>query len=630
MEILSFRIKNYRSIKDSGECHLSGDNITILAGKNEAGKTAILEALEDFNDNRPIRDEAKPLHDTDAVPEIAIKFEVDKEILDEIKNEIGIKLEPTGSISIEFIKKYPKDYTYRIPRSSREKLGLEKLSLPKKQQQINKNYDQAKNIYTAFTATNIAMPQIDLENSETSLARFTDFKRNIEPILAQQNESSRSDFTDTLENLISGLTELVEAKSTEEKFIHELMTKWIPNFILFSTFEDVFPSEIPFTEASSNQLVKDLDIISDLNLDLIKSGSSPQKATHKKKLNIRVSESYRKFWEQDLTNLSIDWESDKLIFHITEGDDFYPPKMRSKGKQWHLAFYIRVTARAKEDVANVILIDEPGLYLHARAQKDVLRKLEDCANETEVIFSTHSPYLIDINKLARIRLVSRSVEDGTTISDKIHKGADEDTLTPIITAIGLDLSLGLDIAKNNNIIFEGITDYYYVTAFQQLLQFKFSQEVHFIPSAGADKTAILASLMIGWGLNFCIVLDNDSKGRQTEARLLKDFTENTIKLIKISENTDEEIEDLFTREDFIACVLKEDSSSIPPDKRNSQIIKQKDRKYDKVLLSKLFLENLQSGKIKISTETKQNFKETLQKINNSLFPKAQTTSKNGN
>jgi len=55
MEIKSFRIKNYRSIKDSGICYVSGDNITILAGKNESGKTAILEALEDFNTEREIR-----------------------------------------------------------------------------------------------------------------------------------------------------------------------------------------------------------------------------------------------------------------------------------------------------------------------------------------------------------------------------------------------------------------------------------------------------------------------------------------------------------------------------------------------------------------------------------------------
>ena len=57
MEIKSFRIKNFRSIKNSGICNLSGDNITIIAGMNESGKTAILEALEDFNEDKEIREE---------------------------------------------------------------------------------------------------------------------------------------------------------------------------------------------------------------------------------------------------------------------------------------------------------------------------------------------------------------------------------------------------------------------------------------------------------------------------------------------------------------------------------------------------------------------------------------------
>jgi predicted ATP-binding protein involved in virulence len=122
-----------------------------------------------------------------------------------------------------------------------------------------------------------------------------------------------------------------------------------------------------------------------------------------------------------------------------------------------LAFYVKVSARSKENVSSVILIDEPGLYLHPKAQKDILKKLEDSARNAPIIISTHSPYLIETDKLHRIRLVSRKGK-GTTISEKIHKYADKETLTPIITAIGLDLSLGLDITKDNNIIVEGISD----------------------------------------------------------------------------------------------------------------------------------------------------------------------------
>ncbi len=622
MEIKSFGIKNYRSIKDSGVCYLSGDNITVIAGKNESGKTAILEALEDFNKDKTIREGAINIHHPKTIPEIAITFEIDQETLNEISNEIGLGIRATKPISIEFIKRYPNEYRYVLSDESRKALGIkDERLLETKQKEITDIYTQIKDIYSELPQIGVTLPEIDLENSTIFGAQLNDFRNNIQPNLAQiPDEERRDSFTQALEQIINKITELDNLKSAEQKFIDEIR-KGIPNFILFSSFDDVFPSEIPLSKAPNNELVKDLDIISELNLELITSGSTPLKAKHKKQLNVRLREDYSRFWEQDLTNLSIDWDSNNLQFFITEGDNFYPPNMRSKGKQWHLAFYIRVSARAREDVPNIILIDEPGLYIHAQAQKDVIRKLEDSADYVPIVYSTHSPYLIEVDKLHRVRLISKPTEEeGTLISNKIHKNADKETLAPIITAIGLDLSLGLDIAKDNNIIFEGITDYYYVRAFQQLLKFKFREEVHFIPGAGADKLNLLASLMIGWGFNYCVVLDNDKKGRQIKDRLLRNFGHTNIKIISVSENKDEEIEDLFNREDFVKHVLGEELNEVPPDKNNSQIIKQKDKNYDKVLLSKLFFEKIVNGSISLSTETKQNFKKLLQRINDSMFP----------
>jgi predicted ATPase len=61
MKLTKFEIQNYKSIKKSNECWLASD-ITILAGKNECGKTACLEALRDFN---PVIKE----YPVDALPE---------------------------------------------------------------------------------------------------------------------------------------------------------------------------------------------------------------------------------------------------------------------------------------------------------------------------------------------------------------------------------------------------------------------------------------------------------------------------------------------------------------------------------------------------------------------------------
>jgi predicted ATP-dependent endonuclease of OLD family len=620
LKVKSFRIRNYRSIKDSGVCYLSGDNITILAGKNESGKTAILEALEDFNKGRQIREEAVPINRAESQPEISVTFEIDKETLSEISDKIGIRTKPTQSVEIEYKKKYPNEYRYVLLKRNRTIVGLsDQRTLQSKRAGITRLGQRVDKIYSDYLKVGIGLPEINLDNTSNLVAQLNTFRNSIEPHLAQiADDRKRDSFIRALEGLIEKTEELTLLESAEQNSINEIMQR-IPNFILFSSFEDIFPSEIPLAEATKNELIKDLQTVSDLDLELIRSGTASHKATHKKRVNVKLGDDYRIFWEQDLTNLHIDWDSNNLQFFITEGDIFYPPKMRSKGKQWHLAFYMRVSARALEDVPNIILIDEPGLFLHAQAQKDVMKKLEDCAKYTQIIFSTHSPYLIDINKLNRIRLVLKPTDQAETIiSNKIHKDADKETLTPIITAIGLDLSTGLDIAKNNNVIFEGISDYYYVLAFHRLLSFEFSSELHFIPGSGADKINLLASLMIGWGFNYCVVLDNDRKGRQTRDRLIKNFGHTNIKIIMVSDKKDEEVEDLFTTKDFTRYVLNVDYDDSLSGKKNSQLIK-KNKSYDKVLLAKSFFEKANSGEITLSAKTMGNFKRLLEKINSSVF-----------
>src|SRR5436853_259942 len=70
MKLKKFRVYNYKSIQDSGWCYLSGDNITILAGQNESGKTSILEALRDFDMGNDISSTVKPDDYPNNLPEI--------------------------------------------------------------------------------------------------------------------------------------------------------------------------------------------------------------------------------------------------------------------------------------------------------------------------------------------------------------------------------------------------------------------------------------------------------------------------------------------------------------------------------------------------------------------------------
>src|SRR5882724_10124852 len=77
MRPIAFRIRDFKSIDDSDVCYLSGESITVLAGQNEAGKTAVLTALRDFDleeESPPKTQDYQPEGRLDATPLVSVQF----------------------------------------------------------------------------------------------------------------------------------------------------------------------------------------------------------------------------------------------------------------------------------------------------------------------------------------------------------------------------------------------------------------------------------------------------------------------------------------------------------------------------------------------------------------------------
>jgi hypothetical protein len=84
MKPRAFRIRDFKSIEDSGVCVLSGDSITVLAGQNEAGKTAILTALRDFDleeEAAPDTMDYQPEERPGAKPVVSVQFEANPTLI---------------------------------------------------------------------------------------------------------------------------------------------------------------------------------------------------------------------------------------------------------------------------------------------------------------------------------------------------------------------------------------------------------------------------------------------------------------------------------------------------------------------------------------------------------------------
>lgn len=585
MKIIKFRIKNYKSIKDSGECYLD-DRITILAGRNESGKTSIVEALEDFNTGAEIKKDAIPIWNDKAIPEIRISIKLDKKDIIKIKERINLE-KTDKEVFLDIIKRYPNDYV--IPDESLFNIDPELRTIPDFDRNVREIIADIEGRIVDFK-----IPRELLKSHEDLLNELQDSGMQYfpEPKNKEQKEIIKKGF-DGLIRLLKIIVDLNASKLELRGYVKKYL---IPNFILFRTFDDILPNEIEITQAEDDSLIKDLSLISDLDFDLIHPDSDPRKKEkHKEAVNIKFSDEYKQFWKQDHSNLFISWDSDILYFWIKERGDYYYPKMRSRGRQWHLSFYIRVTARSLERKNNVILIDEPGLFLHARAQKDILKKLDACSKNNQIIYTTHSPYLIPSKKLDRVRLVLKN-RSGTKIK-KITAKADKETLTPILTAIGEDLSVGIRVDRKNSIVVEGYSDYLYLSCFKDLLEI--TDKLNFVPSVGADSSLFIGSILFGWKLSPIFILDNDANGKRVKRKLMERLALDEERIILVPEKDEGCIENLFSKKDFNRCISEGASNK------------------GKVLLALEFMSKIERDELKLSDfskETIENFEGLFKKL----------------
>jgi len=254
------------------------------------------------------------------------------------------------------------------------------------------------------------------------------------------------------------------------------------------------------------------------------------------------------------------------------------------------------------------------LYLHAKAQNNVLSVLENISNESQVIFSTHSPYLIDANRLDRIRLVLKEEKKGTIIENKIQKGADKETLTPIITSIGLDLSSEFSIACKHNILLEGISDYFYLQAMKEYMPQEIIVDAQFIPCVGAQQIPQLVSLLLGWELDYFVILDNDREGISTSKKLKEKLAVKDNLITFVSDEKETCIEDLFTHKDFKKYILA-DGNDLSDNIKISKYVKKEG--LDEVLIAKKFFEKVKKDKSKVELSQKaiDNFEIIFEKTN---------------
>ena len=567
MKLVSLQIRNVKSIVDTGLCHLSdSQNITVLAGQNEAGKSAVLEALDFFGNGA------------------SVKF---KRLCKRYDN-------PTPQVSCTF--------SLALEDKTQDKNDISDILLDMKEVTFFRSGDETPIV-------------IEVQSEELIKNKIHD-----KFLKAAKDEEKDALVEDDIFNEIS-----------------KHLISLIPKIVLYSSFEDLLPGEITLKDAKSNKAVQDFEKVFKVDFESVCSKEHLEQISLLSKLSKEATVDLNKFWHQKQTTEEDDHyqyqvtinpnTADKnasiIYFAIHRNDDrpLYI-EQKSKGFQWFSAFNLRLKGM-NVDSGNynkyIVLIDEPGQGLHETAQKDVKLVLEELAGKgMQIIYSTHNPQLIGIDgeEFLRIRLVyQKSREEGTKVSNLAQfssaiDGGSIDTLTPIITAMGISHASQIINRTEKLILVEGITDHYYFTAMKKLLNIP--DEQHFIPACGVNNIKPLLSVLIGWGANYKTVFDDGTDGR----RLYKEFKKNLFpyeddefskRVYKMDDFMG--IEDLFSRTDFSSLVLEQDAETDEyRSLKNSEIAKL----HKKELLARKFLEKANGLGAELTDETKTNFSKVFE------------------
>jgi len=163
----------------------------------------------------------------------------------------------------------------------------------------------------------------------------------------------------------------------------------------------------------------------------------------------RIEDRINEAWSQKSLNININWDSSEETINLLIQDQLNPdsatderpltyPSQRSAGFQWFLSFYINLLAESNNSglESKVLLLDDPAVYLHPEGKRDWLESVNDIGKNEQVVFSSHSPYLIDKRYPSRIRAVEDTPRGGTKIREDIFK-SDSHTLEPLRNALGV-------------------------------------------------------------------------------------------------------------------------------------------------------------------------------------------------
>ncbi|GAJ02100.1 unnamed protein product, partial [marine sediment metagenome] len=261
--------------------------------------------------------------------------------------------------------------------------------------------------------------------------------------------------------------ELADRTSTQTGVSTQVLDT-MPAFIYF-TDVDLLEDSVPLSGFLGNrQQYRTLDnllMLAKLDVDELGQASTHARRFETERASTEITGLVNDFWKQQKVTVTIGIDADNLsIFVRDDIGAFDPPSRRSKGFQWFLSFYVNFTAGSKNELKNaVLLLDDPGVFLHPLGQEDLKKTLEKLSANNQLVIVTHSPFMIYRDHLERTRIVDKESEKGGTKLIEKYWVSDFDAIAPLRAALGVRLG-EMPLAEKRHLVVEGYEDLLYLEA----------------------------------------------------------------------------------------------------------------------------------------------------------------------